>query len=473
MLLHRRDRVARTRLLGRLSWLLALLVSGVVGLGVWRVAYWTLPQSYSATASLLLSSQPDVVAGVITGGDTAQPPGGPGTEALVSAPDTGTLERVWAILTSRELLLRLVRKHELESKLILREPEALNALQRMTRFKRIGSVGVSVTVTCRGSRRPGLGALDTETARQLCADLGNSYLAELENYVTEANLRQAGQTREFLATSRHETEAQLQRLESELQNLQSSQGFLDPNNKTTQLLERLKTVEPAYAEAAAKHTEVAGALQLARPQVAQTAALRITQEVRKRNPVLTTLEGNLASLQVDLQVQLASGKTPQHRDVQKLQAQIDSTQSRIQQVREAIVSQVSLAVDPAHDEAVSRVITLEADLIGAVARQAQYARLRDSVQAEMARLPAASRRYLALKRDQEQQAKLLDPLTQGLKRAELVEKYSQTSRFIPLDTAVPPFRAAAWGAPLVGGAAFLLLFLVLAWINVYRNPLGR
>ena len=68
MLKHRRYSSRRIEGLHRVFWPFVLIISvgGVLVVG-WTV-YWLLPQSYSATSSMLVSSQPDIVAAIIAGG---------------------------------------------------------------------------------------------------------------------------------------------------------------------------------------------------------------------------------------------------------------------------------------------------------------------------------------------------------------------------------------------------------------------
>jgi uncharacterized protein involved in exopolysaccharide biosynthesis len=468
MLRHRHLTPARARRLRRLLSVLILLVTVVGAVLVGQLVYRISPHSYAASSSMLVSSQPDVIAAIIAGGARNLAGAAASTDALVSPPTRGGLGSLWAILTSREMLLRIARKHNLTGELGLDESDAVEALGDMTTFTQITDVGVSVTVTCQGSQwaaRTSLAAspLTLERARTLCAELPNSYLTELENYITETNMRQARQMREFLETSKQETEQQLE----------SSHTFLDPQNKAAQLLERLKTVEPRYAEAGARADEVAEMLQTARGQIDELAVMRIAQEVMARNPVIATLEERLAELQVEVSAQQAKGKTEQHREIVQISTAIASTRQQLLEVKEEVRQQVSLQTNPAYDAAVTKVVDLETELVGAQARKAHYARLRQEVKADLAELPAVARAYVSLQRQQEQQTGLLEPLAQGLSLVGLIEKYSRASRFLRLDTAVPPQRPTS--SPLLLSLVVSLVVLlvgVLALIAYLRGRFG-
>ena len=88
-------------------------------------------------------------------------------------------------------------------------------------------------------------------------------------------------------------------------------------------------------------------------------------------------------------------------------------------------------------------------------------RLRQEVHHDLTKLPSLARSYVSLQREQEQQTQLLDPLARGLGLVELVEKYSTASRFLRLDTAVPPQRPSS--TPVV---ASVISGLVVALLGV-------
>jgi len=443
--------------------LMSLAAAALLGLLVYRTA----PHTYAATSSMLVSSQPDIIAAIIAGG--ASNLMGASSEALATPGTRGNLASLWAILTSREMLVRIVHKHDLSELLSPDESDTVDELSTMTRFTQISDVGVSVTVACPGSRYARSGSLVASPltlgqARDLCAELANSYLTELENYVTETNLQQARQMREFLETSKQETERRLEAIEQDLELLQSSHAFLDPQNKAQQLLERLKSVEPAYAAAAAYAQEVAEKHQAAQSQLDGLCATRISQEVIARNPVITTLEEKLAQLQADLQTEQVKGKTDQHREVVRLKAAIDSTKQQLQEIKEEVRQSVSTGANPAYDAVVAKVVDLETELVGARTRRDYYAGVRKAVAKALAELPSVARAYVSLNREQEQHAQLLDPLAQGLELVSLVEKYSHASRFLRLDTAVPPQRPSS--SPLIVSAVVALVVFLLGILIV-------
>ncbi len=473
---HRAYSSGRGNWIALLFWILAALISVGVALTAGWLSYQSLPRSYSATSSMLISTQPDIIAGIVAGnaGDVADATAT--SDTLIRPPVTGALSSLWPILTSRKMLLRIVHEYDLEQKLSLDESYAVEVLRDMTKFRQITNVGVTVTVTCPGARWPRnsfflSSPLTPEDAQQLCAVLANGYLTELEKYVTETNLRQARETREFLEASEQETEAQLQSIEQCLQTLQAEHSFLDPQDKVTELLERLKSIEPAYAEAAAHVAEASRVRDAARSQLDELTAMQISQEIMARNPVITTLEQKLAQLHIDLKTEQTLGKSDQHPDIVKLKGKIDGTQQQLQETKQEIIQQVSRQIDPAYAAVAATAVELETEIVGAKARKEQYAQLRQAVRTKLAELPAVAREYAFLKREQSQQAQLLDPLGRGLGLVALVEKYSRASRFVRLDTAVPPQRPTSASAIFSVIIGFVVLLTAGGVLIAYRRGL--
>jgi len=475
---HRAYSSGKGNWVGILFWIIAVVTIVGIALAAGWLSYQFLPRSYSATSSMLISTQPDIVAGIITGsaGDLADATAT--SDTLVRPPVSGALSSLWAILTSRKMLLRMVQKYDLAQKLSLDESYAVETLRNMTKFRQITNVGVTVTVTCPGALWPRnsfflSSPLTPEEARQLCADLANGYLTELEKYVTETNLHQARQTREFLEASEQETRARLGQIEQELQTLQSEHHLLDPQDKVSEILERLKAIEPAYAEAATRVEEASRVREAARAQLDKLTAMQISQETMARNPVITTLEQKLAQLHIDLKTEQALGKSDEHPDIIKLNAEIAGTKQQLQGVKQEIVQQVSRQIDPAYAAVAETAVKLETEIVGAKARKEQYAQLRQAVRTELTELPAIARKYAFLKREQSQQAQLLDPLAQGLGLVALVEKYSRASRFIRLDTAVPPQWPTSTAAIFSVVISFAVLLIAGGVLIAYRRGLFR
>ncbi len=451
----------KSRLPDRLHWWHVVVLSLLGGFVAGVVVYSIWPGSYQATSSLLLNDQADVVAKLL-----------PQSSTVTAESEQ---DRLWAILGSREIRDRLVKKYKLGEKLAMDDDWAAEILSHMTRIQPLGG-GLSIAVTWQGSRNPGLalGApLSMEEARQLCAQLANGYLAELESYLAETGLQQAGNNREFVAKAKEELATELQESEDRLQELQTQYHLLDPSDKALRIVDRIKAAQQALADASAQADDVTSSLGIARGQLQDVDALHIAKVVKLRNPVITQLEQKLAELRIDMATELAHGKTDVHRDVAQIQAAIDNIEQQVQEVQQETRQELSQANNPVYDGLVSKVVELEIGLAGARARQAKHAALLAAARGRLAELPPVAREYATLKRQQQVQSELMASLTQSLALALIEEQRAKTgSKFTVLDTAVPPVLRSGPPTLVCAAITFVVIFIVLSFFMIDRRTLG-
>lgn len=419
------------RFFERFTWLHVFLVSALIAVLAGVLTYFGRPAAFTGTGSLLLSDRPDIVSGVVTGSG--------------QAPDAGrSIERLLTVLRSRSLRLALVQQFGLAEKLRVPETEAVDVLGQMSAIKALGADGITIAVTCRGYRVPRLALrapLAMADARALCADLANAYIKELGRHLRESDLQHARQAREFLATQHQELSEQLAVTEDELEGLRRDYELVDPEEKAARVSERIRTVEQAYAQAAAEVSSTRDSLSTAEKQLDSVQVRRISSEAQVRNPVIGTLEGRLAELHIEMATELARGKTEENRDVQQIRAAIEGIEQQLAQSRETVLQQMSDQVNPTHDTVAGRVIELHIALAGARARQSRYGSLLGAARSELADLPPVARSYLDITRRQQLQAEQLTAVNQALWLAKVEEQRSSTLEpFTVLDRAAPPVR---------------------------------
>jgi uncharacterized protein involved in exopolysaccharide biosynthesis len=426
------------------------------------------PSTYSATSSFFVSGQAEILANLQRQGATTD------TADLQSLKPTQ--ERLAAILGSRLLRSRLVKAHQLAEKLRIDPSEAEEDLTRMVKVEAIGKEGFTITVTCRGfSRlRVALGhSFGRAEARQLCAGLANSYLTELQDYVTNTSVGEAQRKRQFLEASLRQIRSQLQVTETRLQELQRQFELLDPSAKALLLTDRIKTLEQARAEDLARLKETAGSLKAAEGQLCGTDVMTIATIVEARNPVITQLEQKLAQLKLDLAAERATGKTDQNRDVQQIISAIDSTEKQLRTVHQQVQTEVSKHTNPAYDKLASQVVDLRVTLAGAQARSGQSALLLRGVKTQLNQLPAVAREYAAIRQDQDVQTQTLAQLKQSLAVASLQEQQSKLAgQFLVLDQASPPpdlYGPPIWLSALL---TFAVILCTLGLMSLNRMIFG-
>lgn len=441
------------RFIERYNWIHVLIIS-VLGAGLIAAgAHFFLPGTFTARSSLLLNDRPDILATVASGSGGAAARSGP------------SLERLQAILVSREIRDRIIEKLDLVEKLDEDPGDVLEALTELSVIKAIGQDGISITVTMGGYFAPNLPQLgfplSIEEARELSAEIANLYITELDAYLREANLSDARNTSQFLRERRDQLQSELDSARDRLQSLRAQYELLDPDSQAARVGDRIRTLEQAHAEAAAAADGAQSSLAVAEGQLGTVEARRIASEVETRNPLISSLQEEFVQLQTQLSTELASGKTAEHRDAVQIRSAIENVQDQLCALEETVVSQVSDQPNPLHDETIQQVVSLRVELAGARARRSEVSALLSTARARMSELPAVAREYVEIDHAQQMVAERLASVERALWMAEYEEARTELGApFTVLDRATSPTERE--GPPtiiagLIGLAALMLL----------------
>lgn len=449
------------------TWLHVLIISAIGGLLVAAVVHFLRPGAFTAESSLLLSDRPDVTAG-ITGAAATTPTAG----ATASS-----VERLKAVVVSRVVRERVVDKLRLAERARLQKAEVVRDLLKIATVKSIGEDGFTITVTVRGYANPRLAffgyPFSYEEARQLSADIANAFLTELDAYVRELTVAHAADTRRFLEEQYGQLSGELTATEDELEGLRAQYEVLDPQADAGRLADRIRTLEQAHAEAAAEADGAAGALGAAEAELDETQARRVASTVESRNPLIASLEQELTGLRIDLATELAGGKTREHRDVQRIQASIDSIEDQIAELEDRVIQEIGEQANPLHDAAIQRVVEQRIALASAHAREAELSRLLASARGEMANMPAVAREYVGIDREQQLQAEQLVAVERALWAARVEETRARaTEPFLTLDRAVSPIDRRGPATLLAGLIGFGALMLLQGLLIIDRRWFG-
>ncbi len=452
------------RLLERFTWLHVLIISLIGGALVGVAVHFMQPGTFTTTTSVLLNDRPDILATVVSGA------GASGSSPI-------SLERLKAILVSRALRERVADELSLTDKMGLGKADVIEALMGMTTVKSIGEDGLSVTVTVGGYAAPHyaiLGTpLDFEAARQLCAQIANAYITELTEYLRDVSGETAHRTREFLQKRHDDLRDELDAIEDRMQSLRAQYELLDPESKAARLSERIRTLEQARADAAAEASAAAGSLETAEAELHATDARRVASAVETRNPVIASLEQELARLRIDLATQLAAGKTAQNRDVVQVQSSIDSIEGQMAALEEKVTKEVGEQANPLYDEAVKRAIELRIQLAGARARGLETESLLAAARGQMAEMPAVAREYVEIQRRQQVQSEQLASVERALWLAEFDQARTETGApFTILDRATAPDDRKGPATLLAGLIAFAALMVLQGLLLIDRRWFG-
>lgn len=452
------------RLIERLTWFHVLLISVVGAVLVGAIVHFTRPGAYVASTTLLLNDRPDLLAGMASATGGAGDPG-------------PSLARIQAILVSREIRSRIVKELGLAELFDVPELEAQQVLLEMTSLKTIGDDGIDITVTAYGYARPRLAILgypvSFERARSLCAEIANAYPEQLRSYLREQNLEYATGTKQFLDDRYKELSSDLEDTRDRLQSLRAQYELLDPDSKATRLSERIRMLEQSRADAIAEADAAASSLTAAEAELSEMETRRVASAVETRNPVIASLEQDLAGLRIDLATELAKGKTAQNRDVVQIQSAIDSIQQQIDDLEDTVIREVGEQPNPLHDATIQRVVELRVQLAGAKARRSEHERLLAAARREMAQMPAVAREYVEIERRQQLETEELASVERALWLAEIEEaRANAVQQFSVLDVAAPPLYRRGPTTLLSAGIAFVALMLLQGLLIIDRRWFG-
>ncbi|MBD3292654.1 MAG: hypothetical protein GF393_06990 [Armatimonadia bacterium] len=452
------------RFIERYNWLHVLIISVLGASLIAAGAHFFLPGVFTAQSSLLLNDRPDILAtvGSSSGGTTADGP---------------SLERLQAILVSREMRDRIIDELDLTEKLDEDRGDVLEALTELSVIKAIGEDGISISVTMGGYFAPNWPQygypISIEEARELSAQIANLYITELATYLRQGNLSDARDTTEFLRERRDQLQSELDNARDRLQSLRARYELLDPDSQAARLGDRIRTLEQAHAEAAAAADGAQSSLNVAEGQLSDVEARRIASEVATRNPMISNLQEELVQLQTELSTELASGKTAQHRDVVQIQSAIDNVQGQLCALEETVVSQVSEQPNPLHDETIQRVVGLRVELAGARARKSEVGSLLSTARGRMAELPAVAREYVEIDHAQQMLSERLSSVERALWMAEYEEARTELGApFSVLDRATPPSEREGPPTLVAGLIAFAALMLLQGLLVIDRRWFG-
>jgi uncharacterized protein involved in exopolysaccharide biosynthesis len=462
-----------------INWRRLLIRSAIGAAVVALVTFLFLPLQYSAEVSLLLSDRPDVTASLTANllGITGAGAMGAGEVGQVASGLLGSnpaLDRLQVILQSDTVALRLIRKYDLARRWDDTEQEAVLQLEKATNLKPLGQSGVLLTVTVPSASRVATwlrlrsGTTEAE-APQLCADMGNEYMAALDDWVQATHVSDAKQTSDFLDKRQQEVARVLAGIEVQLEKLQVKYQLLDPESRAAALVDADKTALEAYVAAEADDEGATHALGLAKPKLSATTVMRITQDVTMRNPVLEPLEQQIALTQAALETAINAGKSANHPDVLDLQATLRSLQDQVAKIKDQIEAGVTTASNPIYDAMVGRVVDLEVALVGAEARKKQYGAMLQQMEGQMRDLPPVAREYAILARQRQLESDLLVALAKQEQESDLEAQIQSSGTFDVLDAAVPPEKKSGPSTAINSLIAFVLLALIQLLVVAKRR----
>ncbi len=437
------------------------------------------PPRYTARTTILPSETPSAVAGLtmLAAGGAAE---GSGVPSMLGG--SSALARMEQVLKSQRVRGKVMDEHQLADRLGLTQAGALRWLEQATTISVIGKsglaggAGLAIEVTCPGTSRiqrwlGSSGGFSTDEAKQTCADMANEYVSALDEYITTASVRAAGDTKRFIDKRMAEVQTGLNDTEDQLEQLQTEYLLIAPDSKASQLVEAAKVKGMQYAETVAQVQEITNSLDSARGRLTGESATRISQETTQRNPIIVSLEEQLASLRADLATQTAEGKSAKHPDVVATRSAISDVERQLDEVTQDVLQQITRQPNPVHDALLQDATRLEVQLAGARARRDKIGQQVAEAEAALRDLPPVAREYVSLERRRQTQTETLTALTRRSELAAIQEQQESSERFVVLDEAVAPERKSGPSTVKSAALTFVLIAGLLVLGLVYRRGL--
>ncbi|MHB8996987.1 MAG: GumC domain-containing protein [Armatimonadota bacterium] len=387
--------------------------------------------------------------------------------------NSSPVARYQSFLRSRAIRKVVADKSQLAKRLQLKNdswdaPE--DVVGKMTSIRGLDGGLIEVRVSCSGASRlhPLLGIKPTVTndeARELCAEICNLYVEALRSYLDKVH---RGNT-DFIQVRRDELGAELTRLETRLEEFQTSNGTVDPSHTAQALYEQAKQLAQARAEAQAQQASIKESLQVSRSLLASEDATRVDREITARNPLIATLSQKLADAEMALAVSRASGKKSNHPEILELQDTITGTKAQLDKVTADVRTQIDRGANPSYDALVSKVTSAEVSLAGTTASAERYSAGLRQVQAQIITLPPLIREYTQLSLQRDLKAQLVASLSKQLELAVIEEKMKATDKVQLLDMAEAPRHKSGPSSARSAMIAFLLTAMLLGLYALRRS----
>jgi uncharacterized protein involved in exopolysaccharide biosynthesis len=451
-----------------LTWQRIVVIAAACAALVGIIVFVFVPLRYSATASILISETTPSAAGMQNLPVANLSLGG------------SAATRMEHVLKSRHMREILVDEHQLESRLGLSRGKTLKWLNEAASISVFGQrglqsgIGLTVDVICPGPSRlqrwmGNPAPFTTDEAKQKCAELGNDYIAKLDEYMTTANVQSARDTRLFIEERLTEVQANLNETEDLLEELQTQYLLMEPDSKAKELISAAQDVNIEHARTARQAQELANSLSTSRSRLQREDAERISQEITQRNPMIVSLEERLARLQAELSTHLAEGKSSRHPDVVVAEAEIGDVKQQLSQVNEEVLQQIARQPNPLRDTLLEDVTLLEVQLAGIRARQNKLRQQMEEADSALRELPPIVREYVHMDRKRRIQAETLTSLTRQLELASIEEQRESSATFQVLDEAVPPERKSGPSTVRNAAITFVLLVILLSLMLAWRT----
>jgi polysaccharide chain length determinant protein (PEP-CTERM system associated) len=273
-------------------------------------------------------------------------------------------------------------------------------------------------------------------------DLATNIANEIANVFITYNLQsitsEAKSAYEFTSEQLKVVEKKLREAEQDLKAFKEKEGVVELTEEARITLEKLSAIETSYDATIAQRQEAEARRDIIRKELEAQDETITSSTTITENPLVQQLQGQLYDFEIELAglLKVYPQDAPQ---VEQINTKISLTKERLAKEVERVVTSEISSINPVHQDLVSRLVQLEADVIAYEAMAEAQKTFVEQYRTELARLPSKELQLARLTRDKNVSDQIYMLLMQRKEEAQLAQAI-QVGNVSVADPAIKPLR---------------------------------
>ncbi len=405
----------------RKQWVLIAGITVLVMLLAGARVYFLIPQEWSAATTIIFERQdersPSSLAELMYGGSMFRGQG-----------ISGTFK---AVLRSRKIRERVAEKLDLPRVLGLKSIRAAaGRLAPLYEIEMTASGIMTIRTKWEGPPKGLSGGAEGDEAPKLAAELANTLVEALGEFLNEADYSRATRQRKFLEEQLAQIDGELLEAEDALVAYASEHRMVSPSTQSGAAFTAYNDLRQRESNL---RVNLQGAQETEQEALAQLNArerMAISSVSETRNPRIDGLQKRILDLQRQIAQQTeVEGKSYEHPDVQRLQTELDEAKKQLadEVSKDMFTSARQLSIDPSYAKLVATALSKQLERSGLEAQLDAVRAEKERALAELGAMPSLSAQY----------DHLHSRLSEKYEAARLAEAASH-DQFSVLDAAIEP-----------------------------------